>query len=134
MIEYTINEAERLILARMSGGNGYLDLVRLFSSLLTNPKFNHTYSTLFRIGEDATYPTSLQQPLGAIVGRYAERQQKTKWAVVSSSRSQLSIAQLTTDTFDLKSVRIQFFDDEQAAKDWLGSDSNPQGLHPGQNA
>lgn len=127
MIEYTIDEAEHLILARMSGANGYLDLVRLFSRLLTDPKFDRSYSTIFQISEDATFPiVLLKQSLGAIVGRYAERQKQTKWAVVSSSHSQLSIARLATDAFTLKSVRMQFFDNEECARDWLSSDGNHQ--------
>jgi hypothetical protein len=124
MIEYTIDAAQRLIRVRMSGANTPADLLQHFSDLSTDPKFDATFNTLFRISEDATLQTTLFDGLlKTLLEQWQGRWKHVKWAVLSSSRIQLALAKLVTDNVNFQFVQLRFFDDEDSAVKWLNSDT-----------
>ena len=126
MIDHAIDETERLISVRISGKSTDTDLILFFSQLLQNPKFEQTSNLLFLFSEDATLPALLvQQQLDRFLEGLAIRQQGTKWAFVSSNRTQLALTQLATENLNLGSVELQLFDAEHAARLWLTSGTPP---------
>ncbi len=126
MIEYTIDEPRRLIRVRMSGANTLTDLLQHFSNLINDPKFDGTFNAIFHITEDATLPAALLDNVFFKMAfeQWELRRKHAKWAVVSPSRSQLALAQRATENANLKSVQLRFFDDEESALNWCGS--NPK--------
>ena len=122
MIEYTIDTAQRLVRVRMSGANAPADLLRHVSDLSADPQFDATFNTLFCITEDATLQTTLfDSLLKTLLEQWQRRRKGVKWAVVSSSRIQLALAMLATDNVKFQFVQVRFFDDEDSAMNWLGS-------------
>lgn len=122
MIEYTIDTPQRLVRVRMSGANAPADLLRHVSDLSADPKFDATFNTLFCITEDATLQTTLfDSLLKTLLEQWQQRRKGVKWAVVSSSRIQLALAMLATDNVKFQFVQVRFFDDEDSAMNWLGS-------------
>jgi hypothetical protein len=123
MIEYTIDTAQRLVRVRMSGANAPADLLRHVSDLSADPQFDATFNTLFCITEDATLQTTLfDSLLKTVLEQWQQRRKGVKWAVVSSSRIQLALAMLATDNVKFQFVQVRYFDDEDSAMKWLGSD------------
>ena len=122
MIEYTIDEAQRLIRVRMSGANTPNDLLRHVSDLSANPRFDATFNTLFYIAEDARLQTTLfDSLLKTVLEQWQQRRKGVKWAIVSSSKIQLALAKLVTDNIKFQFVQLRFFDDEDGALKWLSS-------------
>jgi hypothetical protein len=126
VIEYTIDEPRRLIRVRMSGANTLTDLLQHFSNLSDDPKFDGAFNAIFLITEDAKAPTELLDNvfLKMAFEQWELRRKHAKWAVVSPNRSQLALAQRATENANLKSVQLRFFDDEESALIWCGSDAN----------
>jgi hypothetical protein len=110
----------------MSGANTLTDLLQHFSNLINDPKFDGAFNAIFHISEDATLPTALLDNVFFKMAfeQWALRRKNVKWAVVSPSQSQLAIAQRATENANLKSVQLRFFDDEESALNWCGS--NPK--------
>ena len=126
MIEYTIDAAQRLIRVRMSGANTPDDLLRHFSRLITDPQFDPTFNTIFRITEDATLETTLfDDMLKTLLEQWQRHWKDAKWAVVSSSRIQLALAKLATENVNFQSVQLRFFDNEANAMNWFCSGTPP---------
>ena len=122
MIAYTIDVTRRLILVQMSGPNTLAELLRHFSALSADQKFDPTFNALFFITEDARLEmTFLGNLLKTLLEQWEQRRKGVKWAIVSPSRSQLGLAESLTENIRLKFVQMRFFNDEESAMNWLNS-------------
>ena len=129
MIHYEIDTERRLVLANMSGGNDMSDLIGYVANLSADPKFDSRFNSLLRIGDDATLPSlSADSLLKNFLEAWEQKRKGAKWAVVTSSQTQLSLARLAASNINLKHVQLQFFENEHHALGWLetGDAANTQ--------
>jgi hypothetical protein len=127
MINYTIDRSCGLIRVMTNGASTFTDLIRHLANLNDDPEFDPNYNTIFHIAEDATLPNSfLIDLLKTILEQWEQHRTGTMWAVVLPSNFHLRLAQLAAQSVDLRSVELEFFDDEEGAIAWLNATVNLQ--------
>jgi hypothetical protein len=120
MIEYTIDQPDRLIRVRMSGTTSSADLARHYSTVLDDPAYDASFNYLFRIDDDTGGPILGELPDAVLqMEAVAKLQHGTKWAVVMAPGLKRIMAEFFLLGVKLGSVQMRFFEDNRTALAWL---------------
>ena len=120
MIEYRIDEVDRLIRVRMTGSNRCEDLKAHYARVLRDPKYDPTLDSLFEIDGDADGPIITELPeVKMVIEMLAQCQAATKWAVVAPAGFKRTVVEYLLRGANLKSVTMRFFGTEDEAIGWL---------------
>lgn len=121
MIEYSINEALRLIRVRMSGSNSCADLERHYAEVYHDPRYNPALRTLVQVDEDTGGPIMTELPKVKVVMEMAAQSPGAlkKWAVVIPSGFKRMVVEFMMKDLKVKPLEVRYFADETAALNWL---------------
>jgi len=121
MIEYSIDESQRLIRVRMTGSNSCADLERHYAEVYRDPKYNPSLRTLMEVDEDAGGPILTEIPKVRLVMELAAHSPGAlkRWAVVIPSSFKRTVLEFLLKDLDLKPLELRFFGDATTALNWL---------------
>ena len=125
MIEYTIDEVDRLTRVWMSGCNSSADLARHYSTVLDDPIYDPEFDTIFHIAGDAGGPILAELPeAGRLLEALAQLQNQRRWAVVMRPGFKRTVVEYLLTGVELGTVEMRFFDDDLQALTWLDRERN----------
>jgi len=120
MIEYTIDQDQKLVKARMSGTTTLVDLATHISSLAKNPKFDPAFNLIFEVSQDATFSIlATETEFRTLLKEWTERRKGAKWAFWVPFGVTHTHMQFALGLLDQRNVRMRVFEDEKSALDWL---------------
>ena len=120
MIDYTIDQTNRLIRVWMSGTNRCSDLAAHYSRVLKDPQYDRTLDSLFQVDGETTGPVMTELPeVKTLIEMLAQCQGATKWAVVMPLGFKRTVVEFLLKGTNLRSVTMQFFATESDAIAWL---------------
>jgi len=121
MIEYSIDEGQGLIKARMSGSTSCADLQKHIADVYRDPRYKPSLKTLFLIDEDAGGPLVSELPYAKHILEIAAHAPNAlkKWAVVIPSGFKRTMVEFMLKNVQLKPLEMRFFAEEASACAWL---------------
>jgi len=123
MIDYVIDEPNRLIRVWMSGSNRCEDLKAHYARVLRDPHYDPSLDCLFEIDRETDGPIVTELPeVKTVVEMLAQCQGTTKWAVVLEAGFKRTIVDYLFRDINLRSVSMRFFETTREAIAWINED------------
>ena len=120
MIEYVIDEVDRLIRVWMTGSNRCEDLKAHYARVLRDARYDPTLDCLFEVDGDADRPILTELPeVKTVIEMLAQCQATSKWAVVMPAGFKRMIIEYLFKEINVRSVTMRFFGTENDAIAWL---------------
>jgi hypothetical protein len=110
-----------LLQVRLSNSISLLDLVNLFARIQKDPRFGPTLKSLFVIDSEALLVNFVPAAIGKLFQRMQDSKGPSKWAIVASDANQKSIFASALHDVVHQQIKIQLFEDEFLALQWLKS-------------
>lgn len=120
MIEYTIDECQKLVRARMSGTTTLVDVVIHIANLAKDPKFNPAYNLIFEVAQDASFVVlANEKEFRTLLKSWTQRRKGVKWAFWVPYGVTHAHMQFALGLLDQRDVEMRLFDSEHKALTWL---------------
>jgi hypothetical protein len=121
MIDYTIDQTQRLIRVRMHGASRCAELEQHLADAYRDPHYHPSLRALFHIDDDVHGPIVTELPQVRTVLELAANMPGAlkKWAVVVRPTLERTILEFVLKGMRLNGLEMRFFDDEPSAIAWL---------------
>ena len=124
MIQYRIDGAKLLVLARMTGSNTLVDLMIHITNVARDADYRPSCNLLFEVAGDVTFVIMpAEREFETLIREWMEHRKGVKWAFWAPMGVAYSQVQYALETLGLKSPHAQLFQDEHTARNWLSGQS-----------
>lgn len=122
MITYEIERDTRLVVSRVSGGLGVLEVADFLQTLVRDPQFDPAMNSLIIAEDTASVPRfSMLHYLNPLVAAWTARRGRARWAFVLPNEVTRVLAETELKHLTLNQVQAQCFTDASLAREWLMS-------------
>lgn len=120
MINYSIIPEEKLIDCCLSGNLNLLDFNTYVQRLMLDQDFTPELNAIIKICVGTTVSYNYEaDKIREFISLYLQQRKGIAWAFVVPDKTTLGILHLIFDEVDSSPICVEFFYDENAAREWL---------------